>query len=249
MKVGVVGASGYAGVELLRLCASHPELEVVVAGAGTAAGQAVAAHTPSLAAAYPSLAFGATDPADLDGLDAVFLALPHGESQHLVPEIENRVGVVVDLAADFRLKDPSLYPTWYGHEHTAPDLLARFRYGLPELFRDDLRGATFIAAPGCYPTAASLALAPLLRAGVVAPTGIVVDAASGVSGAGRPPRPTFTSARWTRTSWPTGCSTTGTRPRWSRTSAPRCSSPLTWRRWCEGSWPPVMPARPIPTGD
>jgi N-acetyl-gamma-glutamyl-phosphate reductase len=185
MKVGVVGASGYAGVELLRLCASHPELEVVVAAAGTAAGQAVAAHTPSLAAAYPSLAFGSTDPADLDGLDLVFLALPHGESQHLVPEIENHVGVVVDLAADFRLKDPSLYPIWYGHEHTAPDLLARFRYGLPELFRDDLRGATLIAAPGCYPTAASLALAPLLRAGVIAPTGIVIDAASGVSGAGR----------------------------------------------------------------
>jgi N-acetyl-gamma-glutamyl-phosphate reductase len=185
MRVGVVGASGYAGVELLRLCASHPDLDVVVAGAGTAAGQAVAAHTPSLATAYPSLAFGGTDPADLDGLDAVFLALPHGESQHLVPEIENHVGVVVDLAADFRLKDPSLYPSWYGHEHTAPDLLGRFRYGLPELFRDDLRGATLIAAPGCYPTAASLALAPLLRAGVVAPVGIVVDAASGVSGAGR----------------------------------------------------------------
>jgi N-acetyl-gamma-glutamyl-phosphate reductase len=189
MKVGVVGASGYAGVELLRLCASHPELEVVVAGAGTAAGQNVAAHTPSLAAAYPSLIFGATDPADLDGLDAVFLALPHGESQHLIPAIENHVGVVVDLAADFRLKDASLYPTWYGHEHTAPELLARFRYGLPELFRDDLHGATLIAAPGCYPTAASLALAPLLRAGVVAPTGIVVDAASGVSGAGRAAKP------------------------------------------------------------
>jgi N-acetyl-gamma-glutamyl-phosphate reductase len=189
MKVGVVGASGYAGVELLRLCASHPELEVVVARAGTAAGQNVAAHTPSLAAAYPSLTFGATDPADLDGLDAVFLALPHGESQHLIPAIENHVGVVVDLAADFRLKDASLYPTWYGHEHTAPELLARFRYGLPELFRDDLHGATLIAAPGCYPTAASLALAPLLRAGVVAPTGIVVDAASGVSGAGRAAKP------------------------------------------------------------
>jgi N-acetyl-gamma-glutamyl-phosphate reductase len=185
MRVGVVGASGYAGIELLRLCASHPDLQVMVAGANSAAGQAVAVHTPSLAAAYPSLTFGATEPADLDGLDIVFLALPHGESQHLVPEIEKRVGVVVDLAADFRLKDASLYPTWYGHEHAAIDLLARFHYGLPELFRDDLHGATLIAAPGCYPTAASLALAPLLRAGVVAPTGIVVDAASGVSGAGR----------------------------------------------------------------
>jgi N-acetyl-gamma-glutamyl-phosphate reductase len=188
MKVGVVGASGYAGIELLRLCASHPDLQVVVAGAGTAAGQAVGAHTPSLAAAYPSLTFGATQPSDLDGLDVVFLALPHGESQHLVPEIEKHVGVVVDLAADFRLRDPSLYPTWYGDEHSAPDYLPRFRYGLPELFRDDLHGARLIAAPGCYPTAASLALAPLMRAGVIAPTGIVVDAASGVSGAGRAPK-------------------------------------------------------------
>ena len=188
MKVGVVGASGYAGIELLRLCASHPDLQVVVAGAGAAAGQAVGAHTPSLAAAYPSLAFGATQPSDLDGLDVVFLALPHGESQHLVPDIEKHVGVVVDLAADFRLQDASLYPTWYGDEHTAPDYLPRFRYGLPELFRDDLHGARLIAAPGCYPTAASLALAPLMRAGVIAPTGIVVDAASGVSGAGRAPK-------------------------------------------------------------
>jgi|ERR1700722_13046520 N-acetyl-gamma-glutamyl-phosphate reductase len=188
MKVGVVGASGYAGIELLRLCASHPDLQVAVAGAGTAAGQAVGAHTPSLAAAYPSLTFGATQPSDLDGLDVVFLALPHGESQHLVPEIEKHVGVVVDLAADFRLRDPSLYPTWYGDEHSAPDYLPRFRYGLPELFRDDLHGARLIAAPGCYPTAASLAVAPLMRAGVIAPTGIVVDAASGVSGAGRAPK-------------------------------------------------------------
>ena len=188
MKVGVIGASGYAGIELLRLCASHPDLQVVVAGAGTAAGQAVGAHTPSLAAAYPSLSFGSAQPSDLDGLDVVFLALPHGESQHLVPDIEQHVGVVVDLAADFRLQDPSLYPTWYGHEHTAPELLTRFRYGLPELFRDDLHGARLIAAPGCYPTAATLALAPLMRAGAIASTGIVVDAASGVSGAGRAPK-------------------------------------------------------------
>jgi N-acetyl-gamma-glutamyl-phosphate reductase len=188
VKVGVVGASGYAGIELLRLCSSHPDLQVVVAGAGTAAGQAVGAHTPSLAAAYPSLTFSSAQPSDLDGLDVVFLALPHGESQYMVPAIEQHVGVVVDLAADFRLQDSSLYPTWYGHEHTAPELLARFRYGLPELFRDELHGARLIAAPGCYPTAASLALAPLIRAGVIESTGIVVDAASGVSGAGRAPK-------------------------------------------------------------
>jgi|SRR6185437_5471597 len=192
MKVGVVGASGYAGVELLRLCAAHPDLDVAVAAAGTNAGQPVAAHTPSLAAAYPTLVFDATDPDRLDGLDLVFLALPHGESQKLVPALPGRVGAIVDLAADFRLKDPTLYPTWYGEPHEAPALLDRFVYGLPELFRAELLaagrpgdGPALVAAPGCYPTAAALALAPLVRNGVVEPTGIVVDAASGVSGAGR----------------------------------------------------------------
>ncbi len=185
MKVGVVGASGYAGVELLRLCAAHPDLDVAVAAAGSHAGATVADHTPSLAAAYPSLTFDATDPAVLDGLDLVFCALPHGESQKLVPALVGRVGAIVDLAADFRLRDPALYPTWYGEEHHAPALLDQFVYGLPELFRADLAGATLVAAPGCYPTAAALALAPFARAGLIETTGIVVDAASGVSGAGR----------------------------------------------------------------
>lgn len=185
MKVGVVGASGYAGVELLRLCAAHPDLDVAVAAAGSHAGATVADHTPSLAAAYPSLTFDATDPAVLDGLDVVFCALPHGESQKLVPSLVGRVGAIVDLAADFRLRDPALYPTWYGEEHHAPALLDQFVYGLPELFRADLAGATLVAAPGCYPTAAALALAPFARAGLIETTGIVVDAASGVSGAGR----------------------------------------------------------------
>ncbi len=121
----------------------------------------------------------------LDGLDLVFCALPHGESQKFVPELRARVGCIVDLAADFRLKDPALYPQWYGEAHAAPELLAEAVFGLPELFRDDLPGATLVAAAGCYPTAAGLALAPLLRPGLVEPSGIVVDAASGVSGAGR----------------------------------------------------------------
>ncbi len=185
MKVGVVGASGYAGVELLRLCAAHPDLDVAVAAAGSHAGATVADHTPSLAAAYPSLTFDVTDPAVLDGLDVVFSALPHGESQKLVPSLVGRVGAIVDLAADFRLRDPALYPEWYGEDHHAPALLDQFVYGLPELFRADLAGATLVAAPGCYPTAAALALAPFARAGLIETTGIVVDAASGVSGAGR----------------------------------------------------------------
>jgi N-acetyl-gamma-glutamyl-phosphate reductase len=128
------------------------------------------------------------DAAAADGLDVVFLALPHGASQTLVPELRKRVGTVVDLAADFRLRDPDLYPRWYGSEHTCPDLLAEAVTGIPELFGDDLPGATLIAAAGCYPTAAALALAPLVRAGRIDTTGVVVDAASGVSGAGRAPK-------------------------------------------------------------
>ncbi len=185
MKIGILGASGYTGVELLRLLAAHPVLEVATATAHSHAGQAVGEHTPSLAAAYPGLVYEESDPVLLDGLDLVFCALPHGESQRIVPELRDRVGAVVDLAADFRLRDASLYPRWYGEEHEAPELLDEAVYGLPELFRDDLAGATLVAAAGCYPTAAGLALAPLVRQGLVERTGIVVDAASGVSGAGR----------------------------------------------------------------
>jgi N-acetyl-gamma-glutamyl-phosphate reductase len=185
MRVGVAGASGYAGAELLRLCAGHPELEVVMAGADTQADQPVASLYPSLAGVYPALRFAKVGADDLAGLDAVFLALPHGESAGLVPDLVDRVGLVVDLSADFRLRDPGAYPTWYGMTHPAPEFLDRFAYGLPELFRPALDGARLVAAPGCYPTAAALALAPLVRAGVVEPTGVIVDAASGVSGAGR----------------------------------------------------------------
>jgi N-acetyl-gamma-glutamyl-phosphate reductase len=185
MKVGIAGASGYTGAELLRLLSAHPTFEVGVATAHSHAGVPVGGHTPSLRAAYPGLVYEDTDPGVLDGLDLVFCALPHGESQKFVPQLRSRVGCVVDLAADFRLKDPTLYPEWYGEEHAAPELLAKAVFGLPELFRDDLDGATLVAAAGCYPTSAGLALAPLLRRGLVEPTGIVVDAVSGVSGAGR----------------------------------------------------------------
>jgi len=185
MKTGVVGASGYTGVELLRLLAGHPELEVAVVTASSHVGEPVAAHTPSLGAAYPGLSYDALDVAALDGLDVVFCALPHGQSEQLVPGLLGRVGVVVDLAADFRLSDPGAYETWYGHVHSAPDLLATAVYGLPELDRSALPGAALVAAPGCYPTAAALALAPLVVAGAIEASGIVVDAASGVSGAGR----------------------------------------------------------------
>ena len=184
-SVGIAGASGYTGAELLRLSAQHPEFEVKLATGESQAGTRAAALYPSLAAAYPSLVFEPLDVDAFDGLDLVFLALPHGQSQEIVPDLRKRVGVVVDLAADFRLKDASLYPTWYGEEHLHPELLDEAAFGMPELFRSDLDGATLVAAAGCYVTAASLALAPLVRTEVVEATGIIVDAASGVSGAGR----------------------------------------------------------------
>ena len=185
MKAGIIGASGYTGAELLRLLAGHPSLEVALVTARSHAGEAVGEHTPSLAGAYPGLVYEESDTARLEGLDLVFCALPHGESQRIVPELRGRVGLVVDLAADFRLKDAALYPRWYGEEHAAPELLDEAVYGLPELYRDGLAGATLVAAAGCYPTAAGLALAPLVRTGLVERSGVVVDAASGVSGAGR----------------------------------------------------------------
>jgi len=192
VDVGIVGASGFTGAELLRLCAQHPDLDVQLATGDTQAGAPVGEVYPSLAVAYAGLTFTPYDVAAAAGLDLVFLGLPHGASQALVPELLGKVGHVVDLAADFRLQDPSLYAQWYGEAHTAPELLTEFAYGLPELFRDDILAAAHVATPGCYPTAASLALAPLVRDGLVQTDGIVVDAASGVSGAGRPPKPNTT---------------------------------------------------------
>jgi N-acetyl-gamma-glutamyl-phosphate reductase len=183
--VGILGASGFAGAELLRLCFGHPDLEVAWATGDRQAGSPIGSVYPSLAAAVADRLFAEWQPTLLDDVDAVFCALPHGASGGLMPELMGRTKVVVDLAADFRLKDPASYPRWYHEEHPHPELLERFAYGLPELYRPDLVGASAIAAPGCYPTAAALALTPLLRAGLVEPTGVIVDAASGVSGAGR----------------------------------------------------------------
>lgn len=183
--VGVLGASGYTGAELLRLLAAHPRWELLAVTAASQEGKAVGDLYPSLAASFPDLVYTPTEVSAVAGADLVFCALPHGASQRLMPELLGNVGHVVDLAADFRLKDASLYPTWYGEAHSCPELLAEAVFGLPELDRSALPGARLVAAAGCYVTAATLALAPLVRAGVVEPAGIVVDAASGVSGAGR----------------------------------------------------------------
>lgn len=188
--VGIVGGSGYTGAELLRLCHGHPDLTVAWATGDTKAGTRATDLYPSLAAAYPALLFTSFEPSMAEAVDLVFLALPHGASQRLMPALLGRGVSVVDLAADFRLRDPAAYPQWYGEEHTAPHLLDRFVYGLPERHRKDIAAADAVAAPGCYPTAATLALAPLVDAGAIETSGVIVDAASGVSGAGRAPRHT-----------------------------------------------------------
>lgn len=191
-RVGVIGASGFTGAELLRILASHPDLEVAFATGATQAGTPIDALYPSLAPTYAGRNFSDLDEIDPSDVELVFLGLPHGASQQLVPRLRGSVEHVVDLAADFRLHDPALYPRWYGAEHECPELLEHFAYGMPELFRDSLKGAELIAAPGCYVTTTALTLAPLLNAGLVDAEGIIVDAVSGVSGAGRPPKETTT---------------------------------------------------------
>ena len=185
VKVGIVGASGYTGAELLRLCAQHPETEVVCATGDSQAGTLASQLYPSVAAAYPNLVFEEFSVERFTGLDVVFLGVPHEAALEIAPQLVGKVGCIIDLSAAYRLKDASLYPQWYGFSHTQPELLASSVYGLPELYRSELRNAKLIATPGCYVTAASLALTPLVKSGIVNSEGVIVDAASGVSGAGR----------------------------------------------------------------
>ncbi len=177
-RAAVAGASGYAGGELLRLISDHPQLELAAVAAGSSAGRPVTDLHPQLPA-LSDLVFCATEPALLADCDVLFLALPHGESAALVRDLPDDLHVV-DLGADFRLTDPAQWQRFYGGDHAG-----HWPYGLPELFRDDLRGVTRIANPGCYPTSVALALAPLLRDGLVEAQDVVVVAASGTSGAGR----------------------------------------------------------------
>jgi len=185
IRTAILGASGYVGGELMRLIAAHPAIEVGVAFAASNAGQPVASVHPHLALAYRHLSFAAWDPTLLQDSDLILAALPHGETQRLADELLAPGVPLVDLGADFRLDSAAEYERWYGEAHARPDLLPSFAYGLPEFFRDAIKGSKRIAAPGCYPTAASLALRPLIEAGAIDKQGIIVDAASGVSGAGR----------------------------------------------------------------
>jgi N-acetyl-gamma-glutamyl-phosphate reductase len=183
IDVAILGASGFVGGELLRLCSGHPALAPVLLFGDSQAGAAIADVHPHLALAYPDLNIARYAPEQLDGIGLVLAALPHGQSQAIAPAIIARGIPFVDLGADFRLDDPEAYQLWYREPHSAPELMRRFVYGIPELHRDAIAASKTVAAAGCYPTSAILALKPLL--GLIDPDTIVVDAASGVSGAGR----------------------------------------------------------------
>ena len=187
--IAVLGASGYTGAELLRLLADHPRVELAALCADRAAGSRIDRVFPHLAGRLelPVESFDADRIASR--AKVAFCALPHGQSARAAAALLERGLTVIDLSADFRLRDPEVARTWYG-EHPHPELLAQAVYGLPELHRDAIRGARLIASPGCYPTATLLPIAPLIRRGLIRTEGLVVDAKSGVSGAGRSPGPT-----------------------------------------------------------
>ena len=185
IRTAILGASGYVGGELLRLVAAHPELTATRMFGETKAGLSLGDVHPHLAGAYPDVSIEKFEEAALDGIDVVFAALPHGHSQKIAPSILGKNIPFIDLGADFRLDDAKTYERWYGHRHEAPELLSSFVYGIPELNREAIRGSRSVAAAGCYATAAILALKPLLEAGLIIADDIIVDAASGVSGAGR----------------------------------------------------------------
>jgi N-acetyl-gamma-glutamyl-phosphate reductase len=185
IRTAILGASGYVGGELLRLIAAHPELAATKLFGESKAGQPLGAVHPQLGRSCAGAKIERFDERALDGVDLVFAALPHGQSQKIAAAILDRAIPFVDLGADFRLNDAAAYERWYGHAHEAPELLPSFVYGIPELDRDAIRDATAVAAAGCYATAAILALKPFVDAGLVELGNLIVDAVSGVSGAGR----------------------------------------------------------------
>lgn len=184
IAVGIVGGTGYTGVELLRLLVTHPQVEVKVITSRSNAGQPVADMFPNLRG-HLELAFTEPDSAALQACDLVFFATPNGTAMKLVPELLEAGVRVIDLAADFRLQDPAVWQQWYGMEHACAELLSEAVYGLPEMNREQIAGARLVANPGCYPTAVTLGLLPLIEGGYVSLDNIVADCKSGVSGAGR----------------------------------------------------------------
>jgi len=177
-KIGIINVTGYAGVELARLLHQHPEVELTCVTGRSAAGQ-------KLGAAFPHLSqIDLTVAAKLGEVDVAFSAMPHKESAEVILPLVKAGIKIVDISADFRLKDAGEYPRWYGFDHPAPELLSKAVYGLPELYRQQISSAQIVANPGCYPTGAILALAPAVKAGIIQPD-VIIDSKSGVSGTGR----------------------------------------------------------------
>ncbi len=184
IKVGIVGGTGYTGVELLRILAGHPEADVRCITSRSEAGMAVADLYPNLRGHF-NLAFSEPDLDTLSACDLVFFATPHGVAMRMVPELVARGTRVVDLSADFRIKDLKVWADWYGMPHETPEWAAKAVYGLPEVARDAIRAAQLVANPGCYPTAVQLGFLPLLENDLVDTSRLIADAKSGASGAGR----------------------------------------------------------------
>lgn len=181
MKVGILGATGYTGQELLRILNNHPEVEVAYIGSSTSAGKEIAEIYPHLRDSSELI----LENEEVPDVDLLFMALPHGIAAAKAAELLARGIKIIDLGADFRLLQPEVYEEWYKLKHPNPQILNEAVYGLPELYRREIKGRNLIANPGCYPTASLLSLVPLLQAGLVQKEGIVIDAKSGVSGAGR----------------------------------------------------------------
>jgi N-acetyl-gamma-glutamyl-phosphate reductase len=184
IKVGIVGGTGYTGVELLRLLAAHPQVTLQVITSRADAGTLVSQMFPNLRG-YVDLPFTHPDQAHLEKCDLVFFATPNGIAMQQARALLDAGVRVIDLAADFRIKDVAEWEKWYGMTHACPDLVAEAVYGLPEVNRAKIKAARLVANPGCYPTAVQLGFIPLLEAGVIEPGSLIADAKSGVSGAGR----------------------------------------------------------------
>ncbi len=179
----MIGASGYTGADLVRLAVRHPHIEIVALTANSHAGKPMAEVYPHLAGlGLPDLV--RNEEVDWSDIDAAFCGLPHGTSQDVIATLPEHVKVI-DISADFRLRNPQTYAAWYGREHVAQQLLKEAVYGLTEHYRDEIRKARLVACPGCYPTATLLLLLPLVKAGVISTDDLIIDAKSGVSGAGR----------------------------------------------------------------
>lgn len=181
MKVGVLGATGYTGQELVRLLRQHPESEIVYLGSSSSSGKSYEVMFPQ----FSDAGIGLLEDEEVPDLDVLFCALPHGLTAGRTGKWLERGIKVIDLGADFRIKNPDVYETWYNTTHPTKEIIPQAVYGIPELYREEIKGKSLVANPGCYPTATLIALVPFFKKGLVNSKGVIIDAKSGVSGAGR----------------------------------------------------------------